>query len=269
MTQLSQTAGIAGRFHPASLATLTGVATEGETITWYDVLGVSSGADGDTVRDAYAQRSGQLRPELLNGAPSPVLFAAERARAAVKAAWLVLSDPGRRRHYDREVGASRGGGLRGTDAFGGSSLPSGSPGSGVSSGSRGAAELAGSGVPFVFGTELNDMLNEVPEAAGAVLEIFATLTPWTTPLPAAPSRRITVPELRGLFFRACRDVVTTTGLRLAVERLTEDPMPVEGLVVGQSEKPGSHVRRKSTLTVQVWHPPRHKRAPTSLGVRHH
>lgn len=233
------------------------MATGAESITWYDVLGVSSGADRDTVRDAYAQRSQQLRPELLNGAPSPVLLAAERAAAAVKAAWLVLSDPGRRRRYDREVGASRGGGLRGTAAFGGSSSPS------------GAAELADSAGPLVLGTELDLMLNEMPEAAGAVLDIFATLTPWTTPLPAAPSRRITVPELRGLFFRACRDVVTTAGLRLAVERLTEDPMPVEGLVVGQSEKPGSHVRRKSTLTVQVWHPPRHKRAPTSLGVRHH
>jgi DnaJ domain/PASTA domain len=249
--------GSAGRAYPASLATLTGVATGGESITWYDVLGVSSGADRDTVRDAYAQRSRQLRPELLNGAPSPVLLAAERAAAAVKAAWLVLSDPGRRRRYDREVGASRGGGLRGTDAFGGSSSPSGAAGSGAASG------------PLVFGTELDLMLNEMPEAAGAVLDIFATLTPWTTPLPAAPSRRITVPELRGLFFRACRDVVTTAGLRLAVERLTEDPMPVEGLVVGQSEKPGSHVRRKSTLTVQVWHPPRHNRAPASLGVRHH
>jgi DnaJ domain len=248
------------------------VATGAESITWYDVLGVSAGADGDTVRDAYAQRSQQLRPELLNGAPSPVLLAAERAAAAVKAAWLVLSDPGRRRRYDREVGASRGGGLRGTDAFGGS-LPSGAAGSGASSGPRDAGEPAGSAGPLVLGTELDLMLNEMPDAAGAVLEIFTTLTPWTTPLPPAPSRRITVPELRGLFFRACRDVVTTAGLRLAVERLTEDPMPVEGLVVGQSEKPGSHVRHKSTLTVQVWHPPRHpprhKRAPTSLGVRHH
>jgi hypothetical protein len=223
------------------------VAAGGESITWYDVLGVSSGADGDTVRDAYAQRSSQLRPELLNGAPSPVLFAAERATAAVKAAWLVLSDPGRRRRYDREVGASRGGGLRGTDAFGGSSLPG------------GAAGFAGSSGPLVLGTELDVMLNGVPEgAAGSVLEIFAALTSWTTPLPAAPSRRITVPELRGLFFRACRDVVTTAGLRLAVERLTDDPMPVEGLVVGQSEEPGSYVRRKSTVTVQVWHPHRHK-----------
>jgi hypothetical protein len=241
------------------------VATGEESITWYDVLGVSSGADRNTVRDAYAQRSQQLEPELLNGAPSPVLFAAERARAAVKAAWLVLSDPGRRRRYDREVGASRGGGLRGTAAFGGSSVPSGTAALDASSGPRGTAELAG---PLVFGTELDDMLNEVTEAA-AVLEIFATLTPWMTPLPAAPSRRITVPELRGLFFRACRDLVTTAGLRLAVERLTDDPMPVEGLVVGQSEKPGSYMRRKDTLTVQVWHPPRHKRAPTSLGVRHH
>ena len=48
------------------------------------------------------------------------------------------------------------------------------------------------------------------------------------------------------------------GLRLAVVRLTQDPMPVEGLVVGQSLAAGSHVKAGTTLTVRVWHPPRHR-----------
>jgi beta-lactam-binding protein with PASTA domain len=48
------------------------------------------------------------------------------------------------------------------------------------------------------------------------------------------------------------------GLRLAVVRLTQDPMPVEGLVVSQSLAAGSHVKAGTTLTVQVWHPPRHR-----------
>ena len=228
----------------ALLATLTGVAVT-ESITWYDVLGVSAGADAYTVRDAYAQRSRQLHPALLSGAPSPVVSAAERARTAVEAAWLVLSDPGRRRRYDREVGVNRGGGLRGSSVFGGPD--SGSPDSGGPASAGWPGELESGG-----GSDL------VPDVkVPAVEAILGVLAVWATPQPAARSRRVTVPELRGLFFRACRDVVTTAGLRLVVQRLTPDPMPVEGLIVGQSEQPGSLLRRKSTLTVQVWHPPRH------------
>lgn len=202
-------------------------------ITWYDVLGVSAGADVTTLRDACAQRRRQLHPELLSGAPSPVVSAAERARAAVEAAWLVLSDPGRRQRYDREAGVYRGGGLRGSSAFGGSS---GEPAS---------------------GPDLDELPDVESPAIGGILGVLAI---WAIPAPAGPSRRVTVPELRGLFFRACRDVAATAGLRLAVERLTPDPLPVEGLIVGQSQEPGSRVRRSSTLTVQVWHPPRHPAA---------
>jgi hypothetical protein len=46
------------------------------------------------------------------------------------------------------------------------------------------------------------------------------------------------------------------GLHLAPIRLTPHPMPVEGLVVGQSPAPGKRVHRDSTLTVQLWHPPK-------------
>jgi len=196
-------------------------------ITWYDVLGVSAGADADTIRDAYAERLSQLRPALLSGAPSPVVSAANRARAAAHAAWLVLSDPERRQRYDKEAGVQRGGGLRGSAAFGGS------PG----------ALLSGPAP----GYELRE--------AGAALE---ALEAWTAPLPAAPPRRVVVPDVRGLFFRPCRDLVTMAGLRLAVVRLTPDPLPVEGLVADQSPDPGSRVRRQAVLTVLVWHPPRHK-----------
>jgi hypothetical protein len=71
-------------------------------------------------------------------------------------------------------------------------------------------------------------------------------------------RRVIVPDVRGLFYQPCRAVVVTAGLRPAVVRLTEDPLPVEGLVVGQSPGPGETVRYQSTLTVQVWHPPRNQ-----------
>jgi hypothetical protein len=44
------------------------------------------------------------------------------------------------------------------------------------------------------------------------------------------------------------------GLHVAPIRLTPHPMPVDGLVVGQTPAAGERVRRDGTLTVQVWHP---------------
>jgi PASTA domain len=201
-------------------------------ITWYDVLGVPAGASGDTLRQAYEDRKQQLRAELLSGAPSPVLSAATRASQSIEAAWLALSDPGRRRLYDEEIGLHPERGLRGSAEFGGS-----------------AGSVMPGADPFYllrgrFGTLL----------AGAAM----ALTDWLRPGPTPPPRRRTVPDVRGLFYQPCRDVVTMAGLRLAVVRLTPDPMPVEGLVVSQSPAAGSHVKAGTTLTVRVWHPPRHR-----------
>jgi PASTA domain len=74
--------------------------------------------------------------------------------------------------------------------------------------------------------------------------------------PITPRRRVTVPDVRGLFYRPSQAVAATAGLRLAVVQLTSNPRPVEGLVVGQSPDPGATLRHRSTLTVQVWHPAR-------------
>ena len=79
---------------------------------------------------------------------------------------------------------------------------------------------------------------------------------WLGPQGPARSRRLAVPDLRGLFYRSSQAVAARARLRLAVVRLTADPLPVEGLVVGQSPEPGVTVRRRSTLTVQIWHPAR-------------
>jgi hypothetical protein len=70
-----------------------------------------------------------------------------------------------------------------------------------------------------------------------------------------PHGRQLVPDVRGLFFQACMDVAGRIGLHVAPVQLTPHPMPVEGLVVGQTPAPGERVHRNSTLTVQVWHPP--------------
>jgi hypothetical protein len=74
--------------------------------------------------------------------------------------------------------------------------------------------------------------------------------------PPIRRRRPIVPDVRGLFYRPSQAVAARAGLRLAVVRLTQDPLPVEGLVVGQHPDPGATVRYRSTLTVQVWHPAR-------------
>jgi curved DNA-binding protein CbpA len=202
------------------------------SITWYDVLGVPAGASADTLRQAYEDRKQQLRADLLSGAPSPVLSAANRASQSVEAAWLVLSDPQRRRAYDEEIGLHRDRGLRGSADFGGSA---------ASSGTDPFYLLRG---PFGVGARL----------AGAAL----ALADWLGPGPTPPPRRRTVPDVRGLFYRPCRDVVTMTGLRLQVIRLTRDPAPVEGLVIGQSPDAGTPVRSGATVTVRVWHPARRK-----------
>ena len=66
--------------------------------------------------------------------------------------------------------------------------------------------------------------------------------------------RVVVPDVTGLFYRVCMEVAGRLGLHVAPIRLTPHPMPVDGLVVGQTPVPGERVHRNSTLTVQIWHP---------------
>jgi hypothetical protein len=69
-------------------------------------------------------------------------------------------------------------------------------------------------------------------------------------------RQVIAPDVRGLFFGPCHDALARAGVRVRAVRLTEDPMPVEGLVVDQSPTPGQNMPLPGTLTVRVWHPPR-------------
>jgi len=202
-----------------------------DSITWYDILGVSAGASSDTLRYAYSERVEQLRPELVSGAAAPVVSAAGRAREAVEVAWLVLGDPDRRQRYDKEIGLHGRRGLRGSSGFG-----------------EGPAQ---------YGQDPYDLMRAADGLADhESWDAFAALLSWMGPARAQRRRRRVVPDLRGLFYRPAQAVVTMAGLRLAVVRLTPDPMPVEGLVVGQSPAAGAAVRGLSTLTVQLWHPRR-------------
>jgi PASTA domain len=195
-------------------------------VTWYDVLGLLPGASVEQVRSQHDAKVRLLQPELVAGAPSPVITAAARAREILDAAQRVLADPANRARYDETAGLRRRGG--------GLSPPEGFP-----------AEL-GAERPDVDFTGGNAEL----EALGALL----MLGDWMAPHSRRP-RRVAVPDVRGLFYSVCLEIAGKLGFRLAAVRLTAHPMPVDGLVVGQSPGPAAMVRRGSPLTVHVWHPP--------------
>jgi DnaJ-class molecular chaperone len=193
-------------------------------ITLYEVIGVLPGAELHRIKRDYEARSGLLRPDMIAGAPSNVLTAVTRAQDLLGEAWRVLSDPERRRRYDEETGLRRtGGGLGG-------------PGSSLSAAGFGPDDLGPVGEAF-------------GELASPMLVLFGGRI-------RGPQRRgpALVPDVRGLFNGTCREVARRHGLEVTAVRLTERPMPVEGLVVSQDPAPGTR-RRGGRLTVQVWHPP--------------
>jgi len=190
----------------------------------YEVLGVLPGADPRKIRREYQARSGLLHPEMIAGAPSNVLGAVTRAQGLLDSAWQVLSDPEARRCYDHKAGLRRtGGGLS-------------EPGSSPSETGFDPDDLGLAG-------EL------VADATGGLLAIFGGRV--RKPQRHGPDA---VPDVRGLFSSTCRDVAHRHGLEITIVRLTERPMPVEGLVVSQDPAPGTRCRG-GQLTVQVWHPP--------------
>jgi len=76
-------------------------------ITWYDVLGVLPDASPEQVQRQYDSEAGLLRPELVTGAPSPVVTAVSRACEILDAARRMLADPVNRARYDEAVGIRR------------------------------------------------------------------------------------------------------------------------------------------------------------------
>lgn len=196
-------------------------------LSWYDILDILPGSSADEVQRAFAVKAGVLRPDQISGAPSKVVAAAGRALTAVETARNVLMDPVARRRYDVEIGVRKtGGGLAGPER-----------------------------VPSESGPDPGNWRGTSPMDADALVDALGVVADWLAPHPSPP-RRVVVPDVRGLFVGPCRRFIAATGMQLEIVRLTADPMPVEGLVVGQAPSPGTTARRTSTLTVQVWHPPR-------------
>lgn len=192
--------------------------------TWYEVLGVLPGADPRKIKREYQARSDLLRPEMIAGAPSNVLGAVTRAQGLLDSAWQILSDPASRRRYDAEAGLlTSEGGLDPAR-------------------NEGPSELSAGDMGLFAGELFGDLIGGWQELSGGGVR--------------RPQRRrpATVPDVRGLFSGTCREVARRHGLEVTVVRLTERPMPVEGLVVSQDPAPGTR-GRGGRLTVQVWHPP--------------
>jgi hypothetical protein len=78
---------------PPRLDTLPGV-------TYYEVLGVSTGATAKAIRRAYVDRARLHHPDFHTNADASVRLDAEREMQRLNDAWAVLGDPQRRREYD-------------------------------------------------------------------------------------------------------------------------------------------------------------------------
>jgi hypothetical protein len=198
---------------------------KGPGITWYDVLGVLPGASAEQVERQHDAKARLLRHELIAGAPSPVVAAATRAREILGTARRVLADPANRARYDEQIGIRRSGG--------------------------GLARRAG--FASEPGLDMRDGLLAGTEGAELLGGLLA-LSDWLAPHPGPP-KRVAVPDVRGLFFSVCLGITGKLGLRVTTVRLTEHPMPVDGLIVAQSPERAVQARRGSALTVHVWHPP--------------
>jgi hypothetical protein len=202
----------------------------GRGITLYDVLGVLPGASPDTIQREYDAKTRLLRPGLISGAPSTVVMAASRAQEMLDAARRVLGDPANRERYDETAGFRRSGE--------GLARPAGFP----SDPGWGPADFGYAGGLRV----------------GALTGALTALGDWLAPHPGPP-KRVPVPDIRGLFYSAGLAVAGRLGLQVTAVRLTEHPMPVDGLIVGQDPLPPAMVRRASALAVKVWHPPVRRR----------
>jgi DnaJ domain/PASTA domain len=196
-------------------------------VTWYEVLGVLPGSPAGEIWQAYQDKARQLRPDRISGAPPKVVTMAGRAARLLDEAWRVLGDPAARERYDVLIGVSQ-------------------PGSGLQ-----APQPLPSGPSLDLSAPMDFVVGEVP----AVLGGLAALAEWLAPS-RGPSRHVVVPDVRALFFSRCLEVAASAGLPVSAVRLTEHPLPVDGLVIDQSPQPGGKVRRSATLTVQVWHPAR-------------
>jgi hypothetical protein len=197
-------------------------------LTHYHVLGIEPSASAAEIRLAYETKSSLLAPSMTSGAPSKVVGVVDRARAALASAQRTLLDPAARQRYDIDIGILQ-------------------PGTGLVDPVPVPSEGSWSRTP-VGGRAGIYQADVLVEGLGAIAD-------WLAPRQALP-RNVAVPDVRGLFIAGARRLLVAGGLHCEVSQLTQNAMPVEGLVVDQSPQPGVKAHRSSTVLVQVWHPAR-------------
>jgi hypothetical protein len=186
---------------------------------------VLPGASSGEIREAYEAKASLLRPELISSAPSKVVAAASRAQKFLGEALRVLGDPANRGRYDAQAGGH----------------------------AEGPGRAGPGGSPTEPGWRSSDFDFAGGDPGAEMLGALMALSDWLAPHPSPP-RRLAVPDVRGLFYSVCLEIVGRLDLRVAAVRLTQHPMPVDGLVVDQSPTPPAKIHRGGELTIQVWHP---------------
>jgi len=76
------------------------------TATWYEILGVASGASHDDIKRAYTTAALEWHPDRRPGARPEERESAERRIRELNAAWAVLGDPAARAAYDADLTAA-------------------------------------------------------------------------------------------------------------------------------------------------------------------
>jgi len=194
-------------------------------VIWYDILGVTPAATAEDIRLAFEARSKLLDTGVI-GEPARIVAAVNRARALLDQAHQILRDPGARSSYDQEILAR--------SANSGLARPEPVP-------SEPGLDVAGEVVSY-------------RESLAVVTAAIVAIADWLAPHHEARGK-VVVPDFRGLPVSLCMRCTARSGLHVRLVQLTKNPLPVEGVVVDQSPAAGDRVRRSSTLTIEVWHPP--------------
>ncbi len=197
--------------------------------THYDVLGVSSEASDEDVRYAFEEVAATLDPNRQSHSPPETRARAQEALRIVNESWAILGDPDERRRYDGALASSA---------------------SEASLARSGAAAGAPDRSPPERWPPTIETGQFRLDAALAGLEAGAA---WLAPSRRL-SRKVVVPDLRGLPAGEARYLAVKAGLHVRIIQLATRPLPVEGRVLNQQPVPGASVVRDSQIVLDVVHP---------------
>jgi DnaJ domain/PASTA domain len=223
-------------------------------MNYYDVLGVSSTASEDEIRDAYLEKSRQVAPDRFEGAPNEVITAAKKASVVIDAAWHVLGDPSSRAEYDNALNPQHPSDQTHVKRF---------------AWRRHHAEHVWAmekklGVPLtsVLGlrphdreeadqpvTEEGMRASEFSALPYSIDDHLIGFAEWLAPHDTM-SAKVAVPNLSGMRASEALWAACKVDLDLEFVRLTDHPSG-EGIIVDQDPPAGTRVHRHTTVTVQA------------------